>query len=564
MTVHTLSVAKRLGIITATGILASGLLGALALTQMYRINNSETFLAEDAVPSLVIINEINDDANNLRLNELSYVNADGAQQIAADAAVGAKLRGDVSDGIAAYEKLVDNDMERRGVEQLKQQWAAYLAEHDKTLAVAKDVTGEFTAEERTQVRDVSGKVFTALGDAIDVLISMNATAVADSHAQSQSVFRNSLVLMIGMLIMSILLSVALAAWIARGLLRQLGGEPAYAAEIAGRIAEGDLTMTVETKDNDTSSLLYATRSMRDNLVRIVSEVRSGTDSVATASQEIAAGNRDLSSRTEEQASSLEQTAASMEEITSTVKQNADNARQGNQMATTASSIAARGGKVVSQVVETMDEINASSKQIADIITVIDAIAFQTNILALNAAVEAARAGEQGRGFAVVASEVRSLAHRSASAAKEIKELITASVEKVNIGTVLVGQAGATMQEVVDSVKSVNELMSEISVASDEQRRGIEQVNAAITQMDQVTQQNAALVEEATAAADTMHEQADRLMRVVGVFKLEGQAMKAPAVKGQAAGTRPGADRKDALALRRKVAQVTEHQEWEAF
>jgi methyl-accepting chemotaxis protein len=260
--------------------------------------------------------------------------------------------------------------------------------------------------------------------------------------------------------------------------------------------------------------------MRNSLARLVSQVRQGTDTIATASSQIAAGNQDLSSRTEEQASSLEETAASMEELTSTVKQNADNARQANQLAVSASSVAVKGGSVVAQVVDTMGAINASSRKIVDIISVIDGIAFQTNILALNAAVEAARAGEQGRGFAVVAAEVRNLAQRSASAAKEIKGLIDDSVSKVGEGSQQVAQAGRTMDEIVDSVKRVTDIMAEIQAASQEQTQGIGQINQAITQMDQVTQQNAALVEEAAAAAASLQEQAAGLSQVVSVFRLD--------------------------------------------
>ncbi|MEJ1162529.1 methyl-accepting chemotaxis protein [Variovorax sp. CCNWLW186] len=322
---------------------------------------------------------------------------------------------------------------------------------------------------------------------------------------------------------------ALGWAISRGLLKQLGGEPADATAIAHRIADGDLAVRIELKRGDQASLLHAIQGMRDSLAKVVGEVRTGTDAIATASGQIAAGNQDLSSRTEEQASSLEETAASMEELTSTVKQNADNARQANQLALSASEVAVRGGGVVSQVVDTMGSINTSSKKIVDIIGVIDGIAFQTNILALNAAVEAARAGEQGRGFAVVASEVRNLAQRSGAAAKEIKGLIDDSVGKVEAGSRQVAEAGRTMDEIVDSVKRVTDIMGEITAASQEQSTGIEQVNQAIAQMDQVTQQNAALVEEAAAAAQSMQEQAASLVEAVSVFKLEGgQASAAPA------------------------------------
>jgi methyl-accepting chemotaxis protein len=310
-------------------------------------------------------------------------------------------------------------------------------------------------------------------------------------------------------------------FIVRSLLKQLGGEPNYAASIARKIATGDLTGAIDTKANDQTSLLAEMKTMRDNLARIVNDVRTGTDAVATASREIANGNMDLSARTERQASSLEETASSMEELTSTVKQNADSARQANQLATSASDTALRGGAAVSQVVETMGSINESAKKIVDIISVIDGIAFQTNILALNAAVEAARAGEQGRGFAVVATEVRNLAQRSAAAAKEIKALIGDSVEKVDVGSRLVQQAGATMDEVVESIKRVTNIMAEISASSLEQSRGIEQVNQAIMEMDDVTQQNAALVEQAAAAAGSMQDQAADLNEVVSMFMIDG-------------------------------------------
>jgi methyl-accepting chemotaxis protein len=326
--------------------------------------------------------------------------------------------------------------------------------------------------------------------------------------------------------MLVLLAIAigaggLAAWaISRGLLRQLGGQPDYAVAIAGAIAAGDLSVPIDTAHGDKSSLLFAMKAMRDSLVTIVSQVRAGTLTIANASGEITAGNHDLSERSERQAGTLEETASSMEELTGTVKQNADNARQANALAESASNVAQRGGAVVAQVVQTMASINASSKQIAEIIGVIDGIAFQTNILALNAAVEAARAGEQGRGFAVVAGEVRNLAQRSAAAAKEIKGLIVDSVAKVDDGAKLVDAAGSTMEEIVTSVKRVTDIMAEISLASQEQSAGIEQVNRAIGQMDETTQQNATLVEQAGAAASALQEEAENLAQLVSIFKLD--------------------------------------------
>jgi methyl-accepting chemotaxis protein len=343
---------------------------------------------------------------------------------------------------------------------------------------------------------------------------------ADAEA-AKSAFERARLWMLVLSGIAIAVGVTAAVLIARTLLRQLGGEPDYAAEVAGRIAAGDLTVAVATRSDDTGSMLHAMKLMREALSSIVGEVRSGTETIASASQQIASGNQDLSARTEQQASSLEETASSMEQLTSAVRQNNDNARQANQLAQSASAVAQQGGAVVSQVVDTMGAINDSSRKIVDIIAVIDGIAFQTNILALNAAVEAARAGEQGRGFAVVASEVRNLAQRSASAAKEIKALIGDSVEKVGIGSKLVERAGQTMDEVVASVQRVTDIMADISSAGDEQSAGIEQINQAVSEMDTVTQQNAALVEEAAAAAEAMQNQAANLERVVSVFRLDG-------------------------------------------
>jgi methyl-accepting chemotaxis protein len=317
-----------------------------------------------------------------------------------------------------------------------------------------------------------------------------------------------------------LMSAMVFGWMTvRYISRQLGGEPVDVARIAQAIAQGDLTQEIALKNNDQSSLLFSMKEMNSNLANVVSQVRGATDTIATSSSQIATGNMDLSSRTEEQASSLEETAASLEELTSNVRQNADNARQASQLASSASEVAVKGGSVVAEVVSTMGSINASSKRIVDIISVIDSIAFQTNILALNAAVEAARAGEQGRGFAVVASEVRNLAQRSASAAKEIKSLIDHSVQQVNLGAKLVDEAGITMQEVVNSVQRVSNIINDISNASTEQSSGIDQINVAVSGMDNVTQQNAALVEEAAAAAAALEDQAEQLSSLVNTFKL---------------------------------------------
>ncbi|MEA5098725.1 MAG: methyl-accepting chemotaxis protein, partial [Burkholderiaceae bacterium] len=329
------------------------------------------------------------------------------------------------------------------------------------------------------------------------------------------------ILTIGGLVAVLALSILLYLLIRNQVSRPL----ADAVRAAGEIGKGDLTVRLETtRTDEIGRLAIAMDGISQGLANVVWNVRRGTETIASASKEIAAGNQDLSSRTEEQASSLEETASSMEQLTSTVRQNADNAQQANNLAESASDVAVKGGEVVSQVVDTMNEINTSSHKIADIIGVIDGIAFQTNILALNAAVEAARAGEQGRGFAVVATEVRSLAQRSAEAAREIKALIDDSVGKVEVGSKLVEQAGTTMQEVVASIRRVNDIMHEITAASREQTEGIEQVNQAITQMDQVTQQNAALVEEAAAAAEALQNQSGDLLKQVTVFKLKSTSI----------------------------------------
>ena len=384
------------------------------------------------------------------------------------------------------------------------------------------------------------KEFSALEKSMSMLSDSIQNESNQTNSNTQDVATAGKVQIIAILLIATLILIAVPLWVSK----QVEAPIILAVALADQMAEGDLTAHIKPRGSEeTVQLLSALQRMQTSFSGIVRSVKSNAESVASASAEIAHGNNDLSARTEQQASGLQETAASMEELGSTVKQNADSARQANQLAMSASSVAIQGGEVVGQVVETMKGINESSRKISDIISVIDGIAFQTNILALNAAVEAARAGEQGRGFAVVASEVRSLAGRSADAAKEIKSLINASVERVEQGTALVDQAGTTMTEVVSSIRRVTDIMGEISAASNEQASGVAQVGEAVTQMDQATQQNAALVEEMAAAASSLKSQANELVQVVAVFKLGADHHGTPSASKspvRAAGSAPSA------------------------
>jgi len=404
-------------------------------------------------------------------------------------------------------------------------YATYRQKRDAYFKIAKEGLGNFDgaagARETIELvrQDFANKAPPAFREAyaaMEAILQFNLDGTAKAATKVKDTVSAAEITQLIAVIIIVLVGLGLIWAIPRSVI----GPVQEAVALAQSITNGDLTRKLTSNGKDElGQLLGHLHTMQTKLAELVSHVRQGSESVATASAEIAQGNQDLSSRTESQASALEQTAASMEELSSTVKQNADNARQANQLAMSASTVAVQGGEVVAQVVDTMKGINASSRKIADIISVIDGIAFQTNILALNAAVEAARAGEQGRGFAVVASEVRSLAGRSAEAAKEIKTLIDDSVSRVEQGTTLVDQAGSTMTEVVSSIRRVTDIMGEISAASNEQSQGVSQVGEAVTQMDQVTQQNAALVEEMAAAASSLKAQAQELVQTVAVFKL---------------------------------------------
>ncbi len=467
-----------------------------------------------------------------------------------------------------YYALPMNADEKKLADEVTANRDTYLREG--ALPLIKAIQAGLFEEAELLMLEKATPLFIKMTQSAEKLQEFQMKAAAASYESSQSMFSLFRIAAIGGVLFGLFVVAIAAFFLIRAIMQPLGEMLNHFSAISA----GDLTSRIEVKSrNEMGKLMGGLQVMQKSLIETVFNVRQGSTAIGVATQQIAAGNLDLSSRTEQQASSLEETASSMEELTSTVKQNADNARQANQLAASASTVAEKGGVVVSQVVDTMEEINTSAKKIVDIIGVIDGIAFQTNILALNAAVEAARAGEQGRGFAVVASEVRNLAQRSAAAAKEIKTLIGDSVDKVEIGSKLVAEAGVTMKEVVHGVQQVTDIMSEITAASQEQSAGIEQVNQAISQMDQVTQQNAALVEEAAAAAESLNEQAGKLAEAVSVFKLDGVAAAAPVKKTAskiAAVASSPAPVKRAIAapapVRQKVANgaATNGDDWEEF
>jgi len=489
--------------------------GGMGAWELARVNGSTKDLATNWLPSVKVLGELRDTTSQFRRAEARHVFAVSPTDLAAQEERMTRLKATLAEQQARYDLLISSPEERQLSEDFKRDLAAYYAADAKLLPISR--AGELRlAEAKAAYIGDSLKAFNDVDKSLQVLIDLNNRGASASYAAGESAYRESLLWLAGLVLGAIGFAVVLGIWITRLITRPV----AQAVAAAERMAAGDLTVPLHAEGRDeTSQLLGALGVMQQNLARIVGGVRRNSEGVATASVEIAQGNNDLSGRTEEQASALEQTAASMEELTATVRQNADNAKQANQLALSASTVAVSGGEVVGRVVTTMEGINTSSKRIADIISVIDGIAFQTNILALNAAVEAARAGEQGRGFAVVASEVRSLAGRSADAAREIKQLIGASVEQVTLGSALVDQAGSTMADVVSAIKRVTDIMGEISAASAEQSTGVAQIGEAVTQMDQATQQNAALVEESAAAAESLKVQAQQLVEAVSVFTL---------------------------------------------
>ncbi len=520
MKLANLNIGKRLAL--GYGLICAMLVVMIVMSNamLARTNAGTDEIVHGRMPRIALTNqmqaEINDIAIALRNMLLGGDAADHERQVRDIMA----SRAAMDDILAKLKDTLKNPKALALLDQMQKETAQYKAGQD---AIIKHVAAGEVEAARTLLGEDLRPLLVRLKGATSEQTALQ-TEIADAAARdAEATYRTTSAMMWGFGAAALALAALVAWWITRSITRPLG----RALEVANTVAAGDLTSRIEvTTRDETGQLLQALKTMNESLARTVGTVRVGTDTIAVAAGQVAVGSQDLSSRTEQQASALEEAASSMEELTSTVRQNADNARQANVLADAASSVAARGGAVIEQVVGTMDAINASSAKINDIIGVIDGIAFQTNILALNAAVEAARAGEQGRGFAVVASEVRNLAQRSAAAAKEIKGLIGDSSGKVADGSRLVAEAGATMAEIVDSVRRVTDIMGEISSASLEQTEGIEQINQAVAQMDEGTQQNAALVEEAAAAAAALREQSTRLAQAVSVFRIDGEQLLA--------------------------------------
>ncbi|MGH6648000.1 methyl-accepting chemotaxis protein [Aquabacterium sp.] len=488
------------------------LLGVFSVLKLGAVNEQSTEVVHNWMPSIQAVSAHSTGVADLRLSDFQLVSAGDAaesQQAEKDMALASS---DLQKSEAQYVKLISSPAEKALWDAFKQDWAAYLGEHQE---IVKLVKADQHDAARSRLLGRSQQLFVQANEKLDQLVLMNVKGGNEAGLQVDGIYNSARWAILVVVVLAVAVGMVLAMYMA-----QIISVPVRrTAEVLQAVAGGDLTQTIHSDRRDEIGIMQrALAQMIDSFAGTVSKVRAGAESVATASAQIAHGNLDLSSRTENQASSLEQTAASVEQMSGTVRTNADNARQANQLASAASEVAMRGGEVVSQVVNTMSGIQASSKKIADIIGVIDGIAFQTNILALNAAVEAARAGEQGRGFAVVAGEVRSLAQRSAQAAREIKTLISDSVEQINAGSDLVSAAGTTMNDVVLQVRKVTDLVGEIAHASTEQSQGIGQINQAIGQLDQTTQQNAALVEESTAAAESLSAQAQALAQSVAAFK----------------------------------------------
>ena len=512
-TFRNMRIGNRLGLGFAALIALMIAMAALGISRINAVDHSTEFILHDRYPKVALAQTIENEVNRQSRAIRTALIATDAAAVAGELA---KIENSLPVVAKALEQLqasVTSEKGKAALGALLDARANFKEREHHLIELIK--TNQIDEGRAYLVKEVL-RVQTPYFSAIDAFTETQSRSMEQSGTEAAELARSATWLMV------VLAAVATLGAIMTGFLltRSITGPIHTAVQAAQAVAAGDLTTHIDvTSTDETGQLLQALSRMQGSLSKVVSSVRQGSEGLATASAEIAQGNNDLSARTEQQASALEETAASMEELSSTVKQNAESAGRVNELALSASSVAVQGGMVVGQVVETMKSINEASRKIADIISVIDGIAFQTNILALNAAVEAARAGEQGRGFAVVASEVRSLAGRSAEAAREIKSLIVTSVERVDRGTALVDQAGNTMSEVVSSIKRVTDLMGNISTASNEQAAGVNQVGEAVTQMDQVTQQNAALVEQMAAAAGSLKSQAQELVQVVAVFKV---------------------------------------------
>ncbi len=534
MNLQDMKISTRLALgFAAMGALIA-LLGAVALWRVGDIQEDFTRVANDRYPKIMKLVKVKDEVNEIaRATRNLFIMTDPADLKAQYEDIAASDK-TISEVFAELEKTIVTEKGKALLASTSVARAAYKVPRDAVLGDLR--AGKVDAARTGLLKDVRPAQLAYMKE-LDALRDFQESLMQADAQETEATVVSARATVLALVGAAAVVGFLLALWIIRSTTRPIN----QAVQVARAVAEGDLAMEFDARGtNETGLLLAALHDMKTRLASIVGGVRAGSEGVATASAQIAQGNNDLSARTEEQASALEQTAASMEELSSTVRQNADNARQANQLAQGASTVAVQGGEVVGQVVATMKDINDSSKKIADIIGTIDGIAFQTNILALNAAVEAARAGEQGRGFAVVAGEVRNLAQRSAEAAKEIKSLISASVERVEQGTQLVDQAGTTMTEVVGAIRRVTDIMGEISAASVEQSAGVAQVGEAVSQMDQATQQNAALVEESAAAAESLKAQAQQLVQAVAVFKLAAGAGHAFQVAAPVVAPRPAA------------------------
>ena len=527
-----LKISTRLSATFALLVAALLVVAVVAATQLSSMHQTQLRITNNILVSVQLINRLNTDLAKARLLELRHVFNESTSYKENIELEMSKLQGEMDEIKTQYVPLINSEQERTQYEELLNERKEYVQLMQTMFAVSRSGDGD---KARELLGGRSLELFNASSKTLSSIIAIKNQQSEAEVAMAERVYNTALIVLAVSGVLAVLIAIAAAVWIIRSIQRPLRS----AVDVADRVSDGDLTAHIHVHSKDELGMLLASlQRMQSSLVQTVQTVRSGAEGVASASSQIAMGNTDLSSRTEEQASALEQTAASMEELGSTVRQNADNARQANQLALSASTVAMQGGEVVGQVVDTMRGINESSRKISDIIGVIDSIAFQTNILALNAAVEAARAGEQGRGFAVVAGEVRNLAQRSAEAAKEIKSLISDSVERVELGSQLVDKAGSTMTEVVTSIRRVTDIVGEISAASTEQSQGVAQVGEAVTQMDQTTQQNAALVEESAAAADSLRKQAQELVDAVSVFRLSATAAAAPSGRVVEAVVRP--------------------------